>query len=206
MGRSRGVLARGMAWRQKERATKLAQLPGGAPPRQVNLQMQSVLGHRQMGGRWLRSDRATAFASAQRLTRTPCARPLWRVRHVSCEMGQRSSSGQRARWQRDLSGATVFRPSRPDSYEPVRPARFCVSRIYLAKGSIATPERRRFVERICALYHEARVEDCPNTPHNRIELGDALGLHQAGKQTLVFGELNAAVRFSQERGNACPNY
>jgi len=107
-----------------------------------------------------------------------------------------------------MFGATVFSPSLPTDYEPVRPAYFQVSRIYLAKGSVATPERRRFVERICGLYPEAQVEDCLDTPHNRIELGerDALSLHEAGKQTLVFGELNAAVRFSQERGNACPNY
>ena len=112
------------------------------------------------------------------------------------------------RCQRDMFGATVFSPSLPTDYEPVRPAHFQVSRIYLAKGSVATPDRRRFVERICALYPEAQVVECLDTPHNRIELGerDALSLHQTGKQTLVFGQLNAAVRFSQERGNACPNY
>jgi len=45
-------------------------------------------------------------------------------------------------------------------------------------------------------------------PHSRMRLGErvALGLHEAGKQTLVFGELKTAVRFSQEDGNACPNY
>ena len=111
-------------------------------------------------------------------------------------------------YQRDLFGTTVFSLSLPRDYEPVRPAYFQVSRIFLAKGSVATPERRRFVERVCRLYPEAQVEECLDTPHNRIELGerDALGLHQAGKQTLVFGELNTAVRFSQERENACPNY
>src|SRR4030065_389714 len=58
------------------------------------------------------------------------------------------------------------------------------------------------------LYPEAPVEECLDTPHNRMELGerDALSLHRRGKQTLVFGELKAAVRFSRERGNACPNY
>lgn len=111
-------------------------------------------------------------------------------------------------YQRDLFGATVFSPSLPTDYEPVRAAHFQVSQIFLAKGSMATPERRRFVERICRLYSEAQVEECLDTPHNHIELGgqDALGLHRAGKQALVFGELKAAVRFSQERGNACPNY
>jgi spore photoproduct lyase len=47
-----------------------------------------------------------------------------------------------------------------------------------------------------------------DTPHNRIELNetDALALHRTGKQTLVFGELKNAVRFSEEEGNTCPNY
>jgi spore photoproduct lyase len=35
---------------------------------------------------------------------------------------------------------------------------------------------------------------------------DGLALHRAGKKTLAFGELKTAVRFSQEEGNACPNY
>ena len=112
------------------------------------------------------------------------------------------------RYQKDLFGAAVFSPLLPADYEPIRPDHFQVSRICLAKGSIATPERRRFVERICRLYPEAQVEDCLDTPHNRIGLTgrDAFSLHQAGKRTLVFGELRTAVRFSQEEGNACPNY
>jgi DNA repair photolyase len=98
--------------------------------------------------------------------------------------------------------------SLPTDYDPVRPAYVEVSQIYLAKGSRSTPERRRFVERICRLYPEATVKECPNTPHNRIELSetDALALHRAGKRTLVFGELKTTVRFSQEEGNTCPNY
>ncbi len=110
--------------------------------------------------------------------------------------------------QRDLFGSAVFSPALPADYEPVRPAHFQVSRIYLAKGSVTTPERRRFVEHICRLYPEARVEECLHIPHNRVGLGerDALGLHQVGKHTLVFGELQTALRFSQEEGNACPNY
>ncbi|MDP2859172.1 MAG: radical SAM protein [Bacillota bacterium] len=110
--------------------------------------------------------------------------------------------------QPNLFGATVLSPSLPTDYEPVRPAYFQMSRVFLTKGSVATPERRRFVERICRRYPEAPVEEHLDTPHNRIELGerDPLSLHRRGKQTLVFGELKAAVRFSQERGNACPNY
>ncbi len=98
--------------------------------------------------------------------------------------------------------------SLPRDYQPVRPAYFEVSRICLAKGSLATPERRRFVERICDLYPEGHVEERLDTPHNRLRLDgrDPLGLHQAGKHTLVFGELQSAVRFAEEKGNACPNY
>ena len=70
-------------------------------------------------------------------------------------------------------------------------------------------ERRRFVEqRICALYPEVSVEERLDAAHNQLNLGveEPLRLHQAGKQTLVFGELGSAVRFAQESGNACPNY
>lgn len=96
----------------------------------------------------------------------------------------------------------------PTYYEPVCPDYLKVSQIYLAKGSISTPERRLYVERIIKLYPEAEVVECLDTPHNRIELSetDTLVLHRRGKQTLVFGELKNAVRFSEEEGNTCPNY
>jgi len=110
--------------------------------------------------------------------------------------------------QLSMFGQRVSTASLPRDYEPVRPAHFEVDRVCLAKGSITTPERRRFVERICDLYPEAHVEERLDMPHNRIGLAeqDALSVHQAGKCTLVFGELKSAVRFSQEEGNACPNY
>lgn len=110
--------------------------------------------------------------------------------------------------QMNLFSKTIPRFSLPTDYKPVRPDYVEVSRIYLAKGSISTPERKRFVEGICRLYPEGEVREYPDTPHNRIELNetDALALHRTGKQTLVFGELKAAVRFSQEEGNTCPNY
>src|SRR3990172_4093891 len=111
-------------------------------------------------------------------------------------------------YDRDIFGAAVYSPSLPEDYEPFRPAYFEVERIYLARGSIATAERKRFVERICAHYPEAPVEERLDTPHSRLKLGgrDTLGLHRVGKQTLAFGELASAVRFAQEKGNACPNY
>jgi DNA repair photolyase len=112
--------------------------------------------------------------------------------------------------QLHLLGQRGLTVSLPRDYQPVRPACFEVSRIYLAKGSLATSERLRFVQRICDLYPEARVEERLDMPHNRLGLGasDALGLHQAAKHTLVFGEIQrqSAVRFAEERGIACPNY
>ncbi len=110
--------------------------------------------------------------------------------------------------ERQISFFTNSKLALPTDYEPVRPDFFHVHRIYLARGSVSTPERRAFVERICQLYPEAKVVECFNAPHNRIELPekDMLTLHRAGKSTLVFGELKTAVRFSEEAGNACPNY
>jgi spore photoproduct lyase len=98
--------------------------------------------------------------------------------------------------------------SLPADYEPVRPPGFNVERIVLAKGSRSTPERQRFVERICALYPSAALADCPDVPHNRIGLGavDPVARQREGKRTLVFGELGNAVRISEETGNTCPNY
>jgi len=98
--------------------------------------------------------------------------------------------------------------SLPQDYGPVRPEHFEVERIYLARGSVSTPAKRRFVETICAEYPEATLTECPDTPHNRVELDEAdpMRRHLLGKRTLVFGELRDSVRFSEEEGNACPNY
>ncbi|MDD5313037.1 MAG: radical SAM protein [Dehalococcoidia bacterium] len=100
------------------------------------------------------------------------------------------------------------RYSLPSDYEPVRPDFLDINHIYLAKGSISTPERKRFVERVCSLYPDVTITECLETPHNRINLNvtGELNLHQAGKKSLVFGELGNAVRFSEEKGNTCPNY
>ena len=98
--------------------------------------------------------------------------------------------------------------SLPIDYQPIRPNLFNPERIFLAKGSQVTPESRRFIGDITALYPEAEIIECLNTPHNRIDLHEteSLALHQKGKRTLVFGELKSAVRFSEEAGNTCPNY
>jgi spore photoproduct lyase len=111
------------------------------------------------------------------------------------------------------TSAMLFRASSsplalPSDYQPVRPMYFEVENIVLAKGSVSTSERRRFVERICALYPQAKIADCTGMSHNRLDLGlsQPLARHEAGKRTLVFGELADSVRFSKEAGNSCPNY
>jgi spore photoproduct lyase len=85
---------------------------------------------------------------------------------------------------------------------------FRPARIVLAKGSNRTEARRRFAARICEAYPESEVVEAFDTPHNRVDLGtaDPLQSHKHGKQTLVLGEHRSAVRFSEEGGNACPNY
>lgn len=98
--------------------------------------------------------------------------------------------------------------SLPHDYQPVRPAFFQPSEIYLTKGSLATVQRNSFVKRICDLYPEALVKEFLDTPHSQLSLPGSgpLSLHRAGKHTLVFGDLESAVRFAREAGNACPNY
>ncbi len=110
--------------------------------------------------------------------------------------------------QLGLFDNTQQRIGLPIDYQPTRPEHLEISRIFLARGSVSTPERHRFVERICSLYPGTETVKCPDTPHNRIILDEreTLALHQAGKKTLVFGELKSAVRFSREEGNTCPNY
>jgi DNA repair photolyase len=95
-----------------------------------------------------------------------------------------------------------------EDYLPQPAPLFRPSRIVLAKGSNRTQPGRRLAERICAAYPAAEVVEALGTPHNRVDLGesDPLRLHQRGKQTLVLGEHRSAVRFSDEGGNACPNY
>ena len=113
---------------------------------------------------------------------------------------------------KDMTGSLFHMPTPspalPTDYHPVRPPNFEVERIVLAKGSISTPERKRFAEGICALCPEATVINCTNISHNQIDLGQStpISLHREGKHTLVFGELTSAVRFSEEEGNSCPNY
>ncbi len=94
----------------------------------------------------------------------------------------------------------MYSPKRVEFFEPAQ--------IVLAKGSLTSSRRRDCIEQICKLYPAAEVIEKLDKPHNRIDLGNrkSLQLHYRGKQTLVFGEHNSAVRLSEEQSNACPNY
>ncbi len=96
----------------------------------------------------------------------------------------------------------------PEAYKPACPALLSVERIVFARGALDTPERQRYIERICAMYPEAERIDQTDTPHSRIHLGegDPYKRHRKGKTTLVFGVHKSAVRKSEEAGNTCPNY
>jgi spore photoproduct lyase len=87
---------------------------------------------------------------------------------------------------------------------------FSPDRIVLAKGSMDTHERRSCVERICSYFPRAEIDECLDTPHNRIVIdpggGSISERHSKGKKTLVLGVMNSAVRLSDESGNTCPNY
>jgi len=102
----------------------------------------------------------------------------------------------------------MFVEAQSEDYLPRPVTLFQPSRIVLAKGSNRTEAHRRLAERICAAVPEAEIVEAFGTPHNRVDLGtaDPLRLHERGKQTLVLGEHRSAVRFSEEGGNACPNY
>ncbi|MCL2349451.1 MAG: hypothetical protein FWC50_14465 [Planctomycetaceae bacterium] len=95
-----------------------------------------------------------------------------------------------------------------ETYTPRKVACFAPKRILLAKGWNASETGQQLVQKICRLYPEVDVEDCSETSHNRVTVQgeNALGQHQAGKQTLVFSEHKSSVRFSDEEGNTCPNY
>jgi spore photoproduct lyase len=108
----------------------------------------------------------------------------------------------------DLFGHERISYDLPINYKPVKSDFFKPERIFLAKGSTATENRRRFVESIISLYPSAKIIECPKIPHNQVSLDEMneVDRHSAGKKTLVFGEHKSAVRFSDEEGNTCPNY
>jgi len=102
----------------------------------------------------------------------------------------------------------IFSGKEDTGYRPRPALDFNPERIVLAKGSLATPDRRLFAERMCRAYPDAEVANLPNVPHNRVNVGeiDPLRALRRGKRTLVLGEHRSAVRQSREEGNTCPNY
>src|SRR5260370_21397579 len=93
-------------------------------------------------------------------------------------------------------------------YQPRPAPLFRPHRIILTKGCATTPERRAFIERICAVYPRAEVIEQFDTSHNKIRLGesDPLALHYEGRRTLVFGIHQSALGRSTEETNTCPNF
>ena len=93
-------------------------------------------------------------------------------------------------------------------YKPVAARHFNPHTIILTKGWDNSDISRNRTEGICSAYPEATVIDKSNVPHNRVYLKqtDLLSMHYIGKQTLVLGVHNSALRFSEEQENTCPNY
>ena len=108
----------------------------------------------------------------------------------------------------DSAGLPLSLTGLPLDCTPKPIKHFEVERIVLSRGSLDTPTRRGFVERICALYPNAERIEWLSVPHNRVALEESApdALHRKGKRTLVFGELKSAVRRSDEENNTCPNY
>ena len=114
---------------------------------------------------------------------------------------RRRSSSEASR-DGDLFG--TYRHSLWDNllaHAPRRLEFFQPERIVLAAGSTETKERALFVERILKLYPGVRVEECLDTPHNRVpsENPSPLSRHVAGKRTLVFGVHQSSVRLAEEK-------
>jgi len=93
-------------------------------------------------------------------------------------------------------------------YTPRPVALFEPERIVVTKGCDRTAGRARLAEAICGAYPNAAVLDRTDLSHSQIGFGrdEPIDRHRAGKRTLVLGEHNSAVRFSEEHLNCCPNY
>jgi spore photoproduct lyase len=84
---------------------------------------------------------------------------------------------------------------------------FCPDKIVLTKGC-QRGAHSALVGSMLRAYPGAEVVDQTDRSHAQVDLGvnDPLARHRTGKQTLVIGEHNSAVRFSDESDNCCPNY
>ena len=93
-------------------------------------------------------------------------------------------------------------------YAPVAARRFNPKKIVLAKGWNRSDTQVSRAKAICSVCPDAEVVDMSDVPHNRVDLNqtDILSTHYHGKQTLVLGVHNSALRFSEEDNNTCPNF
>lgn len=94
------------------------------------------------------------------------------------------------------------------SYEPVAADHFKPKTIILTKGWNRSEINTSLTKAICGVYPQAKVLNMCDISHSHVDLrqNNLLSAHRQGKQTLVLGVHNSAVRFSQEQGNTCPNY
>jgi len=94
------------------------------------------------------------------------------------------------------------------SYTPIAADYFKPETIILTKGWNHSDIHAARSKAICSVYDQAEVLDMSDVSHSHVDLkqDDLLSAHHRGKQTLVLGIHNSAVRFSQEQGNTCPNY
>ncbi|MBM4083110.1 MAG: hypothetical protein FJ278_25605, partial [Planctomycetes bacterium] len=92
--------------------------------------------------------------------------------------------------------------------EPVgRNPGFKPQRIVITKGCYDRPHWRAFVEKVCAAFPDAQVDEQLALNHMEVRpTGGDRERRALGKQTLVLGTIESAVRRSAERGIACPNY
>jgi len=105
-------------------------------------------------------------------------------------------------WQKHATDhLATWRPRAPDGFRP--------QRIILTRGSLDTPPRRAYVDRLCAALPDAeRIEALDRT---HMQLGELLpeggaARREAGRRTLVVGCLGTVLRQSCETNICCPNY
>jgi len=86
------------------------------------------------------------------------------------------------------------------NHEPQPPDHLEVEQIVLAKGSLTTPERKVFAQRICGLFQSAKVGTEPDTPGNQVRVPgrSVVARLERGKRMLVLGELKDPVRSTAE--------
>lgn len=87
---------------------------------------------------------------------------------------------------------------------------FHPEQVILTKGSLDTPARRAFADKVCSAFPQAEVREQLDRNHMAADFaprGARLAQKLAqGKRTLVLGVLGNCVRRSEESNIHCPNY